>query len=63
MLMKKYHQIRQVFVCKIAGPKARIEFLQSKVDGIGAIGYGGAGALPRSGWGEQFQRGRAVGGW
>lgn len=52
--MEKTHQLRQGIQCEIVGAQAGVEAVQAEVDGIRAVGDGGAGAVHVSGGGQQF---------
>ncbi len=48
------HQAGEVFFGEVVGAKAGIEAGHAEVDGVGAVGDGGAGAVPVTGGREEF---------
>ena len=54
VLVEKGHELGEVLVGEIVGSQAGIEGGETKIDGIGTSGDGGAGAVPVAGWGKKF---------
>jgi hypothetical protein len=52
--VEEFHELRQVGDREVLGTHARVEALETEVDGVGAVLHGGLGAFPVAGRREQL---------
>lgn len=52
--VEEFHEFGEVLFGEVVGAEAGVEGGEAEVDGVGASGDGGAGAVPVSGGGEEF---------
>src|SRR5437868_12729064 len=55
--VQEFRQLRQIRFGEVLGAHARIKLLKTKVDGVGAVLYRSARAVPISRWREQLGAG------
>ena len=49
------HDVGEFGEREVGGPVAGVELVEAEIDGIGAVGHGGAEGVPISGGGEEFE--------